>query len=146
MKWVSSLLSQFSRPISIRYLLSQSRARILLLGWPVIRKYFPDLIIFHVLKGWNSFRIGAVDHWNHSSGGWSPFFTQLKLKWVTMTTWAKSDVIPSELFAIKLYSKWFHFFKFSECFRIQYFFKHNFLQFFVGFSVGTFTNDGIKHF
>lgn len=28
MKWVSSLLSQFSRPISIRYLHSQSRARI----------------------------------------------------------------------------------------------------------------------
>ena len=58
----------------------------ILLGWPVIRKYFPDSPILHVLKGWNSVLIGAWDEWNHSSKGWSPFFTQLKFKWVTMTT------------------------------------------------------------
>ena len=82
----------------------------ILLGWPVIRKYFPDSPILHVLKGWNSVLIGAVDDWNHSSRGWSSFSNQLNFKWVTMTIWANSDVIPWELFAIwwiKLYSKWF---------------------------------------
>ena len=85
----------------------------ILLGWPVIRKYFSDSPIFHVLKGWNSVLIGAVGDWNHSFRGWSPFFTRLNFKWVTMTTWANSDVIPWEFFAIrriKPYSKRFQFF------------------------------------
>ena len=116
----------------------------ILLGWPVIRKYFPDSPIFHVLKGWNSVLIGAVDGWNHSSRGWFPFFTQLKFKWVTMTTRAKSDVIPWELLQFdesNRIQKDSNFLKISE---LNTFFSHFLLVFWWVLFPGI--NGGIKHF
>ena len=110
MKWVSSLLSQFSRPISIRYLHSQSRARIYTARVACYSKIFFRLANF-TRQFWRVEIRFLSEQWTTeiTHPGDDPHFLP---NWISNESLWRHEQIAWELFAIrriKLYSKWFHF-------------------------------------